>query len=292
MKLGFIGLGQMGAAMAANLVKAGHDVTVFNRTPAKAEPLVALGAHAAKTVADACGGDIVMTMLADDHAVEEAAFAGHGIVASLAKGALHISCSTIGVALSERLTAAHAEAAQEFASAPVFGRPDVAAAGKLAVAAAGPAGVLATAQPLFDAIGQKTFVLGEKPSAANLVKLSGNFLIANVIEALGEAVALVTKGGVDRHAYIDLLTSALFSAPVYKVYGAIIANEKYEPAGFAAPLGFKDVRLALAAAEDLRVPLPIASLLRDRFLRLLAEGGEALDWAALATLSKRDSGQG
>jgi len=291
MKLGFIGLGQMGAAMAANLVKAGHDVTVFNRTPAKAEPLVALGAYAAKTVADACRGDVVMTMLADDHAVEEAAFADRGIVNSLAKSALHISCSTISVALSERLTAAHAKAAQKFVSAPVFGRPDIAAAGKLAVAVAGPADALATAQPLLDAIGQKTFVLGEKPSAANLVKLSGNFLIANVIEALGEAVALVTKGGVDRHAYIDLLTSTLFSAPVYKVYGAIIANENYEPAGFAAPLGFKDVRLALAAAEDLRVPLPIASLLRDRFLRLLAEGGEALDWSAIATLSARDSGR-
>jgi len=292
MKLGFIGLGQMGAAMAGNLVKAGHEVTVFNRSPAKAEPLLAQGARAAKTVAEACRGDVVMTMLADDHAVEDAALKTNGIVASLAKYALHISCSTISVALSERLTDAHAKAGQRFVAAPVFGRPDVAAAGKLAVAAAGPADAIATARPLFDAIGQATFVLGEKPSAANLVKLSGNFLIASVIESLGEAVALVTKGGVDRHAYIDLLTTTLFSAPVYKVYGNIIANETYSPAGFAAPLGFKDVRLALAAAENLQVPLPIASLLRDRFLRLIAEGGENLDWSAIASLSARDSGQG
>ena len=290
MKLGFIGLGQMGAAMAANLVKAGHDVTVYNRTAAKAQALVAQGAHAAKTITEACRGDIVFTMLADDHAVDEAVFGNNGIIASLAKGALHISCSTISVAMSERMTDAHAKAGQRFGAAPVFGRPDVAAAGHLAIAAAGPAEALAQAQPLFDVLGQKTFVLGEKPSAANLVKLSGNFLIANVIEALGEAVALVTKGGVDRHAYIDLLTSTLFSAPVYRVYGAIIANQKYSPAGFAAPLGFKDIRLALAAAETLQVPLPIASLLRDRFLRLMAEGGENLDWSALATLAAKDAG--
>jgi 3-hydroxyisobutyrate dehydrogenase-like beta-hydroxyacid dehydrogenase len=291
MRLGFIGLGNMGSGMAGNLVKAGHEVTVYNRTAAKAEPLVALGARAAKTIADACKGEAVVTMMTDDHAVEGAAFGDGGIVAHLAKNALHISCSTISVALSERLTDAHAKAGQRFVPAPVFGRPEAAAAAKLVVAAAGPADALAIAQPLFDAIGQKTFVLGAKPSSANLVKLSGNFLIANVIESLGEAVALVTKGGVDRHAYIDLLTSTLFSAPVYKVYGDLIANRKFTPAGFAAPLGFKDVRLALEAAEDLQVPMPIASLLRDRFLTLLAQGGEALDWSALSTLAARDSGQ-
>lgn len=289
MNIGFIGLGQMGAAMAGNLVKAGHAVTVYNRTMAKAAPLVALGARAAQDVADAARNEVVFTMLADDHALEEIAGA---LVGALPKGALHISASTISVAMSERLTDLHAGAGQRFVSAPVFGRPDAAAAARLAIAAAGPADALAIAQPLFDVLGQKTFVLGEKPSAANLVKLSGNFLIATVIESLGEAVALVTKGGVDRHAYIDLLTSTLFSAPVYRTYGGLIANETYSPAGFAATLGFKDVRLALAAAESLKVPLPIASLLRDRFLRLLAEGGEALDWSAMASLAARDSGQG
>lgn len=291
MELGFIGLGNMGAAMAANLVKAGHALAVHNRTMAKAQPLLALGATAAPKVGDACRGEAVITMVADDHALEEAAFGAGGIVATLRKGALHISCSTISVGLAERLTAAHAAAGQRFVSAPVFGRPDAAAAAKLAIAAAGPAAALAIAQPLFDAMGQKTFVLGETPSSANLVKLSGNFLIATVIESLGEAIALVTKGGVDRHAYVDLLTTTLFSAPVYKVYGHLIANERFEPAGFAAPLGLKDVRLALAAGETLQVPLPLASLLRDRFLRLLAEGGEALDWSAIATLAAKDSGQ-
>lgn len=290
MKIGFIGLGQMGAAMAANLVKAGHEVTVYNRTPAKAQALVAQGAKAAADVADACTGDAVMTMLADDHAVEGVAFGAGGIVAHLPRNALHISSSTISVALSEKLTEAHVKAGQRFVAAPVFGRPNVAAAGKLAVAAAGPADALETAKPLLDAIGQKTFILGAKPSAANLVKLSGNFLIASVIETLGEAVALIAKGGVDRHAYIDLLTSTLFSAPVYQVYGGLIADEKYSPAGFAAPLGAKDIRLALAAAESLRVPMPVASLLRDRFLTLLAQGGEELDWSAIASLAAKDAG--
>jgi len=290
MKIGFIGLGNMGAAIAANLVKAGRDVTVYNRTASKAEPLVALGAKAAKTIAEAARGDVVMTMLAEDHAVEETVFGAGGILASLPKGALHISSSTISVALSDRLTEAHAKAGQRFVAAPVFGRPDAAAAKMLFVAAAGPADAIETATPLLADIGQKTFVLGAKPSSANLVKLSGNFLIAVVIESLGEAVALVTKGGVDRHTYLDLLTSTLFSAPVYKVYGRLIAEQKFSPAGFAAPLGAKDVRLALAAAEDLRVPLPLASLLRDRFLTLLAQGGENLDWSAISTLAAKDAG--
>lgn len=291
MKVGFIGLGQMGAAMAANLVKAGHTVTVYNRTAAKAQALVAQGALAATQLADACRGDAVVTMLADDSAVEAAAFGADGIVATLAKNALHVSASTIGVALSERLTKSHADCGQQFVAAPVFGRPDAAAAAKLVVAAAGSTGALAQAKPLLDAIGQRTFILGVDPATANLVKLSGNFLIASVIEALGEAVALVAKGGVDRHAYVDLLTSTLFNAPVYKTYGRLIADEKFSPAGFAAPLGLKDIRLALAAAETLRVPMPIASLLRDRFLALLAQGGEALDWSAIATLAARDAGR-
>jgi 3-hydroxyisobutyrate dehydrogenase-like beta-hydroxyacid dehydrogenase len=290
MKIGFIGLGNMGAAIAANLVKAGHDVTVWNRSAAKAQPLTALGAHLAHHPADAARGEAVITMLADDHVVEEVVF-GDGILSALPKGALHISSSTISVALSDRLTEAHAKAGQCFVAAPVFGRPEAAQAAKLFVAAAGPEDALAKAKPLFDAMGQRTFILGTKPSTANLVKLSGNFLIAVVIESLGEAIALVTKGGVDRHTYVDLLTSTLFSAPAYKVYGGIIADQKFTPAGFAAPLGAKDVRLALQAAESLHVPLPLASLLRDRFLTLLAQGGEALDWSAIATLAAKDSGQ-
>jgi 3-hydroxyisobutyrate dehydrogenase-like beta-hydroxyacid dehydrogenase len=195
------------------------------------------------------------------------------------------------VKLSEKLTEAHAKAGQRYVAAPVFGRPDAAAAAKLFVAAAGEAQALKDVAPLFDVIGQRTYVISDKPSAANLVKLSGNFLLASVIESLGEAMALVSKGGIDRHVYLDLLTSSLFSAPVYKTYGALIADQKFSPAGFAAPLGQKDIRLALSAAEALSVPMPLASLLRDRFLTLMANGGDKLDWSAIAGLAAKDSGQ-
>ena len=292
MRVGFIGLGQMGHGMASNLLRAGHDVAVYNRSPGKAEDLAARGARKAASIAEACGGDAVITMLADNRAVEDVALGEGGIVAKLAKSAIHISSSTIGVALSERLTAAHAKAGQRFVSAPVFGRPDAAVAGKLFVAAAGTAAALQDCAPLLEAIGQRTIIVSGTPSAANLVKLSGNFLIASVIESLGEAMALVGKGGIDLHAYVDLLTSTLFPAPIYKIYGGLIAAGKFEPAGFAAPLGQKDIRLTLAAAEDLQVPMPVASLLRDRFLRLLANGGGTLDWSAIGGLAAKDSGQG
>jgi 3-hydroxyisobutyrate dehydrogenase-like beta-hydroxyacid dehydrogenase len=269
MKVGFVGLGQMGSGMAASLLKAGHEVIVYNRTRAKAELLIAQGARVVASVADACRESVVITMLANDH----------------------ISSSTISVALSEALATAHAKAGQRFVAAPVFGRPDVAAAGQLFVLAAGSADALAAATPLFDAIGQKTFVVSETPKAANLVKLSGNFLIAVVIESLGEAMALVGKGGVGLHQYLDILTSTLFSAPIYKTYGTLIADRKFLPAGFAAPLGQKDIRLALAAAEELSVPLPLASLLRDRFLTLMAHGGDELDWSAIGGLAAKDAGE-
>ena len=290
MKVGFIGLGQMGSAMAANLLKAGHEVTVYNRSRDKAEALAGEGAKVAATVADACGGEAVFTMLAHDDALSAVVHGDGGVLASLGKGAVHISASTISVAMSERLTKEHAAAGQRFVAAPVFGRPEAAAAAKLFVAAAGAPDAIEAVTPLFEAIGQRTFVLGEEPKAANLVKLSGNFLIASVIESLGEAMALVEKGGVDRHAYLDLLTSTLFNAPVYKTYGGLIADRKFKPAGFTAPLGQKDIRLALAAGEALNVPLPLASLLRDRFLTLLAHGGEDLDWSAIGALAAKDAG--
>ncbi|MDO8977619.1 MAG: NAD(P)-dependent oxidoreductase [Afipia sp.] len=291
MKVGFIGLGQMGAGMATSLLKAGHDVTVYNRTRSKTDELVKRGAVPASRIADACGGDAVITMLANDAAVESTAYGDQGLLASLRKGAVHISSSTISVALSERLTADHAAAGQRFIAAPVFGRPDVAAAGELAVVAAGSKETIADVTPVLDAIGRRTFVIADQPKAANLVKLSGNFLIASVIESLGEAIALVGKGGIDRKQYLEMLTSTLFDCPVYKTYGKLIVEGKFEPAGFAAPLGYKDIRLTLAAAEDLRVPMPFASLLRDRFLTLLAHGGDALDWSAVGRLAARDSGK-
>ena len=291
MKVGFIGLGRMGAGMAANLLRAGHEVTVYNRTLGKEQALVERGAHAAGRVADACQGEAVVTMLADDRAVEGIVFEDQGVIGSLGPGAIHLSMSTISVALSERLARAHAKAGQRFVAAPVFGRPDVAAAGKLFIVAAGAPDAVAACSPLLEALGQKTFSVGDEPQAANLVKLSGNFLLASVIEGLGEAMALVGKAGVDRHQYLELLTSTLFTAPVYKTYGGLIAEGKFEPAGFAAPLGYKDIRLTLAAADSLRVPMPVASLLRDRFLTLLAQGGEALDWSGIGQLAARDAGQ-
>jgi 3-hydroxyisobutyrate dehydrogenase-like beta-hydroxyacid dehydrogenase len=276
--------------MAANLVKAGHDVTVFNRNPDKSRPLIELGAHQATSIAGACDGEAVITMLADDAAAARIVLADDGIVGKLRRGAIHISMSTISVALSKDLAQAHARAGQRFVAAPVFGRPEAAAAAKLFIVAAGDPAAVETCLPLFGAMGQKTLSIGTEPSAANLVKLSGNFLLAAAIEALGEAVALVGKAGVDRQAFVDLLTSTIFPAPTYKTYGDLIAADKFEPARFAAPLGFKDIRLTLAAAESLRVPMPVGSLLRDRFLRLLAQqGGDDLDWAAIGGLASQDA---
>ncbi|WP_394543948.1 NAD(P)-dependent oxidoreductase [Azorhizophilus paspali] len=291
MKVGFIGLGRMGSGMAANLLKAGHTVTVHNRTQERAEALVQAGAGLATDVAHACrDADTVFSMLANDEAVREVVFGEGGVLAALPEGAVHVSSSTISVALAGELQSAHGEAGQGYVSAPVFGRPDAAAAGKLFVVAAGADDAVAKVAPLLEAIGQKTFGVSATPQAANLVKLSGNFLIASVIESLGEAMALAEKGGIDRHQYLDILTSTLFGAPIYKTYGTLIAERKFQPAGFAAPLGQKDIRLVLAAAEALQVPLPLASLLRDRFLSLLAHGGEELDWSAIGDLPGRDAG--
>lgn len=289
-KVGFVGLGNMGAAMATRLVEAGFDVAVYNRSPAKCDDLAARGATVAATVAEACTGDVVLTMLANDDAVSAVVDGVGGVLDSLRPGATHVSASTISADLSGRLTAAHAAAGQRFVTATVLGRPDAAAAGKLFVLAAGPREAVDPLMPVLDALGQRTFRVSDVAAVGNVVKLSANFLLATVIESLGEAVALVSKAGVDRGDYIDIITSTLFGAPAYQTYGGLIAREEFEPAGFAARLGIKDVRLVLAAAEELQVPLPIASLLRDRFLALLAAGGGELDWSAIATLAQRDAG--
>jgi 3-hydroxyisobutyrate dehydrogenase-like beta-hydroxyacid dehydrogenase len=290
MKVGLIGLGNMGSGMAANLLKTGHDLTVYNRTPDKLKALVQQGAHSAAQVADACHGDAVITMLSDDAALESVVFGDRGVIASLGANAIHVSASTISIELAERLTTAHANSGQRFVAAPVFGRPEAAAAAKLFVVVAGAPEALDVCTPLFDAIGQRTFRVGDKPQAATLVKLSGNFLIASVIEGLSEAMALVAKGGIDQHQYLDILTSTLFTAPLYKTYGGLIADKKFEPAGFAAPLAHKDIRLVLAASESLRAPMPLASLLQNRLLTLIARGGESLDWSAISQLAAEDSG--
>jgi 3-hydroxyisobutyrate dehydrogenase-like beta-hydroxyacid dehydrogenase len=291
MKIAFIGLGNMGSHMARNLLHAGHEVTLWNRTPSKAEGLRADNAKVAKSVAEAAQGvEIVVTMLADDHAVAAAVLEPGGIAEHLAPGGTHISMSTIGVELSKRLAAEHAKRGQHYVSAPVFGRPEAAAAAKLFVVAAGDPVALERAKPVLEAIGQRTFVIGPKPEMANVVKLSGNFLISSVIESLGEAIALARKYEIDPHEYVDFLTNTLFAAPVYKTYGGIIADERYQPAGFKMRLGLKDVRLVLAAAEAVDAPMPIASLIRDNVLSALGRGMEDLDWSATAKLVAENAG--
>jgi 3-hydroxyisobutyrate dehydrogenase-like beta-hydroxyacid dehydrogenase len=290
MDVGLIGLGGMGTGIAKSLLRGGHRVTVFNRTRARAEALQADGAIVAATVSDACRAGIVMTMVADDAALESQVFGDGGILASLPRGGVHISCSTISVALSDKLTAAHSAAGQEFVSCPVFGRPDAAEAGRLAVVAAGPNQAVERCKPLFESFGAKLLVVGEKPSLANVIKLSGNFLIASVLESLSEAVAFARKSGVDAGVLVDFLTSTLFNAPVYKIYGGLIVEGNYDKVGFALPLGLKDVRLVLQAAEAQSVPMPVASVVRDRFLTAMARGNANKDWSALGLIAAQDAG--
>ncbi len=291
MKIAFLGLGNMGIHMAQHLAKAGHDVTVWNRTAAKAKELEAQGAKAAASPAGAArGAEIAITMLADDHAVESTVFGREGLVDALPKGAVHILSSTISVALSQRLAKEHSERGQQYIAAPVFGRPEAAEAGKLFVVAAGKAEVIERCRPVLEAIGQRVFVMGEKPEMANVVKLSGNFMIASMVDALGQAIALNRKYGIDAHQYVDMLTNSLFAAPVYKTYGGIIADERYSPAGFKLRLGLKDAKLVLAAAEAVDTPMPMASVVRDHMLTAIARGMEDLDWSATAKLAAENAG--
>ena len=290
MDVGFIGLGHMGTPMALNLLKAGHRVTVYNRTRAKSQALASNGAQVAERIADACHGDVLVTMLSDDVAVEGVVFGDEGALSALARKAIHISMSTISVVLSDRLADAHQNAGQGYVSAPVFGRPEAAAAAKLFVIAAGADQMLARCQPLFDAIGQATFVVGARPSEANLVKLAGNFLIASMLESLGEAFALVRKSGIDPDRFLNILTSTLFSAPAYRTYGAILADGKDPVEGFKMSLALKDMRLALAAADARIVPMPVASLIRDHFVEAVARGNGDADWSGLGRLAARRAG--
>jgi 3-hydroxyisobutyrate dehydrogenase-like beta-hydroxyacid dehydrogenase len=291
MNIAFIGLGNMGSAMATNLLKAGHTLSVYNRTRARADALTPLGSRIAATPGEAAAdAEIAITMLADDHALESIVFDKGGMLDSLPPNAIHVSMSTISVALSRRLAAEHAERKQHYVSAPVFGRPEAAAAAKLFIVAAGPAAQIERCRPLFDAMGQKTFIAGDDASGANLMKLAGNFLITAVIEGLAESFALVRKAGLDANLFHEILTSSLFNAPIYKTYGALINSQKFEPAGFKLPLGLKDNRLLLAAAEDAAVPMPMASLVRDRFLAALGQGMGELDWSAISKLSANDAG--
>jgi 3-hydroxyisobutyrate dehydrogenase-like beta-hydroxyacid dehydrogenase len=289
MKVAFLGLGSMGRGMARNLLKGGHEVVVYNRTRARSDELAKEGARVAEQPA-AIAADIAITMVADDYALEQIVLAPQGLMAVLPKGGIHISMSTISAALAKRLAGMHRERGQTLVSAPVFGRPEAAEAAKLFIVAAGPAAAIERCRSLFDVMGQKTFVVGEEPVMANITKLSGNFLIASVIECLGEAFSLGRKYGLEADKMLDVYTNSLFAAPVYKTYGTIIAQQKWEPAGFRLRLGLKDVRLALAAADSEAVPMPVASFIHDSFLSAVARGMGEQDWAALAKLASERAG--
>jgi 3-hydroxyisobutyrate dehydrogenase-like beta-hydroxyacid dehydrogenase len=290
MNVGWIGLGNMGSAMASNLMKAGHQLTIYNRTRSRAEALQAEGAKVADSPAEAADAPLLVTMLADDHALEQIIFGSGKVLEVLAPGSTHICMSTISVALAKRLAEAHRKAGQSYISAPVLGRPEAAAAAKLFVLVAGPGDVARQCQPLFDAIGQRTYRMGEDAFLANVIKLSANFLIASVIENLGEAFALVRKYGIAPQQYFEFLTTSLFDAPLYKTYGTLIAQDRYEPAGFKMPLGLKDIRLTLAAAESAGVPLPVASFIHDQMVTAIGRGGAESDWSSIARLAAENAG--
>ena len=281
----------MGQAMARNLVRAGHTVTVCNRTRSRADELVGEGVAAADSPADAArNAEAVITMLADDHAVEQTVFAEGTLLDTMAAEATHISMSTISVALSKRLAEAHAANGQGYVAAPVFGRPEAAAEGNLWVVVSGDEVQVTRSRPLFEAMGRGISVVGSEPWKANVVKLGGNFLIAAVLESLGEAFALARKSGVEAQTFLEIVNQALFQSPIYANYGKRIAEEAFEPAGFKLRLGLKDLRLALEAAEAAEAPMPLASLIRDHMIEAIAHGKGDADWSAVADVSARAAG--
>ena len=290
MEMGFIGLGKMGAPMARNLVAAGHALHVYNRTRRRAEELAPAGVTVADTPAAASAPGVVATMLADDAAVEEVVFGAMGVLAGLPTGGVHISHSTISTALSRRLARTHQEHGQLFLAAPVFGRPEVAAAARLVVVAAGPEKALERCRPALEAISRAVSVIGADPPAANTVKLAGNFLIASMLETLSEAVALLRKSGVDPARFLEIVVGSFFQSPIYENYGKLIVSQRYQPAGSQLRMGLKDVRLVLAAGEEAGAPLPIASLVRDQLLSGLAQGMGDWDWSALGRLAALRAG--
>lgn len=291
MKIAFLGLGSMGHGMAHNLLQSGHRLTVWNRSKGKGDDLVKAGAKEVSSPADAVrDAEAAFTMVADDHAIEEIVFAHDGMLDALPRGAVHISSSTIGVAMSKRLQEEHHKHGQHYLSAPVFGRPEAAAAAKLFIVVAGASELIEKYKPLLSVLGQQTFVMGAEPPMANVVKLSGNFLIATIIESFAEALTLVRKYGVDPHAYLEMLTSSLFNAPVYKTYGGLLVDRKFDQVGFKLTLGLKDTRLVLAAGEGVSAPLPIASLIRDHFLEAVANGLADKDWSAMSQVVAMNAG--
>jgi 3-hydroxyisobutyrate dehydrogenase-like beta-hydroxyacid dehydrogenase len=291
MNVGFLGLGKMGQAMALNLARAGTALRVWNRDHAKRSELGRVGAALGDTPrATAQDCDVLITMLADDAAVEAVVHGVDGMAQGMRAGALHISMSTIATATAERLQAFHLAQGHRYISAPVLGRPEAAAAAKLFIVAAGCTEDLEQAAPLFALLGQRVFRVSSSPAAANLVKLCGNFMILSAIESMGEAMALAHKGGVDRESLLEVLTGSLFDVPLYRNYGDLLAQGRFRPAGFGAALGLKDMRLAAQSAEQLQVPMPFLSVLRDHLLQTLATEGADVDWSAIGIAIEHNAG--
>ena len=289
MKVGIIGLGRMGAGIASNIVRAGHEVVVWNRSRDAIRPLEELGAKAAEEPEGAMQGDALISMLASDAVFRSLGFDGP-LLARAAPGLVHVNTSTVSVEFARTLAAAHASAHVPYVAAVVFGRADVAAAGKLTVAAAGDKAAFDRVEPLLRIMGEKVFYVAAEPEKANLVKVAGNLMLATVIESFGEAFALVRKGGVDPSVFYEVITAGLFAAPAYKGYGRLILDKTYEPPGFTLRLGLKDVDFALAAGAELAVPLPLASLLHDHFLEAIAQGYGEKDWVAMADVLAAHAG--
>jgi len=289
--LGFIGLGNMGEPIAANLMAAGYALRVYNRTASKATSLAAKGATVAASPAEAASsGGIVLTMLANDQALEEICLAPNSFIEQLGPSGVHISVSTILPATARRLAEHHARFGVHYIAAPVFGRPEAAAAKRLWVCVSGPAAARKRVGPILVAIGQGVFDFGEDAGAANIIKLCGNFLIASAIEAMAESFTLAQKNGVPKNALAEFLGQTLFACPVYQIYGKILAEEKFQPAGFRLVLGLKDVNLVLQTAAAASMPMPLASLVRDRMLAALAKGRADMDWTAVALGAAEDAG--
>jgi len=290
MDIGFIGLGHMGSGIADNLLKAGHSVIAWNRSPEPVERLTAAGGRAATSPVEAFDADVVFTMLANDEAIEGVIIAS-GALDSARRDLAHVNLATVSVSLAKRLAELHRERGIGYVAAPVLGRPEVAAAGELNVLCAGEAAAVDKVRPLLETFAKAIWPLGHDPVRANIVKLACNFSLASMIETLGEAGALVSAYGVEPAELYTVMTGTLFAAPAYKTYTDIIANQRFTPAAFKLSLGLKDVRLALQAGEAEHTALPIASLLRDHFIQAIAHGDGDKDWAALAAGAFRNSGQ-
>jgi len=289
MKIGFIGLGRMGAAVAENLIHAGHQVTAWNRSAEPLRELVAKGARAAETPETALQGDIVISMLASDAAIRAVGLDG-ALLDKAVPGLIHANMATISIAFADSLAAAHESRGLAYVATPVFGRPDAAAKGELVVVTGGKAAAVAKLDPILQIIGRRVVHAGEKPQQANLFKIAGNFMIASAMETMGEAFALLRKGGVDIALFHEVMSNSLFACTVFQNYGKMIVEERYEPAGFALPLGLKDVNLARMAANDLGMTMKLAEILREHYEEAVRLGWSNKDWSALGGVIAREAG--